>query len=288
MLQPLRFARLRCVPGSGNFSRTPEAFPDRAAASRGAPAPFQGACCMGRGKKAKRKAREKQLEEARRLAALQKKRELSAAGIEQRERGWRKRGINYNQGAPGDTARAVHMQPALGAHCLQADVIVSPKNQGIRATCGVWACGLTHVEPSPWSWRRACGLRDLSSLAGQITAVRAVAAALDTALAQPRCIIGSRLLNPPNPQLVVHAQRWPLSTGLLRASSTRARRQRAPRTSARSSARSPSKRWRAAAARCESRVQGLGTPLADMCQAPTLDLEPPCAASHAIACIRAA
>ena len=55
---------------------------------------------MGRGKKAKRKAREKQLEEARRLAALQKKRELSAAGIEQRERGWRKRGINYNQGAP--------------------------------------------------------------------------------------------------------------------------------------------------------------------------------------------
>lgn len=33
------------------------------------------------GKKAKRKAREKQLEEARRLAALQKRRELSAAGI---------------------------------------------------------------------------------------------------------------------------------------------------------------------------------------------------------------
>ena len=35
-----------------------------------------------RGKKAKRKAREKQLEEARRLASLQKKRELRAAGIE--------------------------------------------------------------------------------------------------------------------------------------------------------------------------------------------------------------
>jgi hypothetical protein len=33
-----------------------------------------------RGKKAKRKAREKQLEEARRLASLQKKRELKAAG----------------------------------------------------------------------------------------------------------------------------------------------------------------------------------------------------------------
>ena len=35
-----------------------------------------------RGKKAKRKAREKQLEEARRLAALQKKRELKSAGID--------------------------------------------------------------------------------------------------------------------------------------------------------------------------------------------------------------
>ena len=34
-----------------------------------------------RGKKAKRKAREAQLDEARRLASLQKKRELKAAGI---------------------------------------------------------------------------------------------------------------------------------------------------------------------------------------------------------------
>lgn len=34
-----------------------------------------------RGKKAKRKAREKQLEEARRLAAMQKKRELKARGV---------------------------------------------------------------------------------------------------------------------------------------------------------------------------------------------------------------
>ena len=40
-----------------------------------------------KGKKAKRKAREKQLEEARRLATLQKKRELKAAGIEFRHRG---------------------------------------------------------------------------------------------------------------------------------------------------------------------------------------------------------
>lgn len=49
-----------------------------------------------RGKKAKRKAREKQLEEARRLASLQKKRELKAAGIEMREMRRKGRGINYN------------------------------------------------------------------------------------------------------------------------------------------------------------------------------------------------
>merc|ERR1712162_80514 len=36
-----------------------------------------------RGKKAKRKAREAQLEEAKRLAALQKRREMRAAGIEE-------------------------------------------------------------------------------------------------------------------------------------------------------------------------------------------------------------
>ena len=49
-----------------------------------------------RGKKAKRKAREKQLEEARRLASLQKRRELKAAGIAQRGGGRRVMGIDYN------------------------------------------------------------------------------------------------------------------------------------------------------------------------------------------------
>lgn len=48
-----------------------------------------------RGKKAKRKAREKQLEEARRLAMLQKKRELKAAGIEQKYKD-RRRGVDYS------------------------------------------------------------------------------------------------------------------------------------------------------------------------------------------------
>uniref|UniRef100_A0A7S0WNZ6 Uncharacterized protein n=1 Tax=Chlamydomonas leiostraca TaxID=1034604 RepID=A0A7S0WNZ6_9CHLO len=49
-----------------------------------------------RGKKAKRKARERQMEEARRLASLQKKRELKAAGIEQTGRNKRKGAIDYS------------------------------------------------------------------------------------------------------------------------------------------------------------------------------------------------
>eukprot|EP00252_Welwitschia_mirabilis_P026273 TRINITY_DN853_c0_g3_i1.p1 TRINITY_DN853_c0_g3~~TRINITY_DN853_c0_g3_i1.p1 ORF type:complete len:1058 (-),score=318.66 TRINITY_DN853_c0_g3_i1:523-3696(-) len=53
-----------------------------------------------RGKKAKRKAREKQLEEARRLASLQKRRELKAAGIEGKQRKRKRRGIDYNAEIP--------------------------------------------------------------------------------------------------------------------------------------------------------------------------------------------
>ena len=52
------------------------------------------------GKKAKRKAREKQLEEARRLVSLQKKRELRAAGIEVRKYRRRQRGVDYNEEIP--------------------------------------------------------------------------------------------------------------------------------------------------------------------------------------------
>ncbi|PAN37514.1 hypothetical protein PAHAL_7G109700 [Panicum hallii] len=53
-----------------------------------------------RGKKAKRKAREKQLEEARRLASLQKRRELKAAGIDTRQRKRKRKGIDYNAEIP--------------------------------------------------------------------------------------------------------------------------------------------------------------------------------------------
>ncbi|KAI1316796.1 Pre-mRNA-splicing factor cef1 [Mortierella claussenii] len=51
------------------------------------------------GKKAKRKARERQLEEARRLTTLQKKRELKAAGIELKSRK-KKKGMDYNADIP--------------------------------------------------------------------------------------------------------------------------------------------------------------------------------------------
>ena len=61
-----------------------------------------------RGKKAKRKAREKQLEAARRLAQLQKKRELRAAGIDMKERAKRRRGIDYNKEV------AFEKKPAMG------------------------------------------------------------------------------------------------------------------------------------------------------------------------------
>ncbi|XP_023618067.1 cell division cycle 5-like protein isoform X2 [Myotis lucifugus] len=60
------------------------------------------------GKKAKRKAREKQLEEARRLAALQKRRELRAAGIEIQKKRKKKRGVDYNAEIPFEK------KPALG------------------------------------------------------------------------------------------------------------------------------------------------------------------------------
>lgn len=60
------------------------------------------------GKKAKRKAREKSLEEARRLASLQKRRELRAAGIDTFNRKKRKRGVDYNAEIP------FQKKPAIG------------------------------------------------------------------------------------------------------------------------------------------------------------------------------
>merc|ERR1712083_873669 len=50
-----------------------------------------------RGKKAKRKAREKQMEEARRLAQLQKKRELKSAGIDLAPKWKSRKAMDYNK-----------------------------------------------------------------------------------------------------------------------------------------------------------------------------------------------
>ncbi|XP_022909189.2 cell division cycle 5-like protein [Onthophagus taurus] len=69
------------------------------------------------GKKAKRKAREKQLEEARRLAALQKRRELRAAGIEVSSRRKKKRGVDYNAEIP------FAKKPALGFYDTSKEII---------------------------------------------------------------------------------------------------------------------------------------------------------------------
>uniref|UniRef100_T1J4B6 Exosome complex component 10 homolog n=1 Tax=Strigamia maritima TaxID=126957 RepID=T1J4B6_STRMM len=68
------------------------------------------------GKKAKRKAREKQLEEARRLAALQKRRELRAAGIMLHPRRKRKRGVDYNDEVP------FQKKPAPGFYDTSAEI----------------------------------------------------------------------------------------------------------------------------------------------------------------------
>ncbi|EGW04351.1 Cell division cycle 5-related protein [Cricetulus griseus] len=60
-----------------------------------------GACLANTpGKKAKRKAKEKQLEEARRLGVLHKRQELRAAGIEIQKKRKKKRGVDYNAEIP--------------------------------------------------------------------------------------------------------------------------------------------------------------------------------------------
>jgi len=75
------------------------------------------------GKKAKRKAREKQLEEARRLASLQKRRELRAAGIGGGRRWVRKGQIDYNKEIPFEK------RPAVGFYDTSDEKYVGEKMQ---------------------------------------------------------------------------------------------------------------------------------------------------------------
>lgn len=68
-----------------------------------------------KGKKAKRKAREKHLEEARRLAQLQKIRELKAAGIENAIRKKKYNGIDYNKEIP------FYHIPSIGSYDIEEE-----------------------------------------------------------------------------------------------------------------------------------------------------------------------
>ncbi|KAF8876028.1 Cc.Cdc5 protein [Gymnopilus junonius] len=80
------------------------------------------------GKKAKRKARERQLEEARRLAVLQKKRELKAAGIIMRHK-TKKKGMDYNADIPFEKKAAPGFYDTSEE---QARVAVAPVGQTLR------------------------------------------------------------------------------------------------------------------------------------------------------------
>jgi pre-mRNA-splicing factor CDC5/CEF1 len=71
------------------------------------------------GKKAKRKAREKLLDEARRVAALQKRREMQAAGLTGPS-GLRVRGLNYNVEIPFERA------PVPGFHDTAEELVRKP------------------------------------------------------------------------------------------------------------------------------------------------------------------
>ncbi|XP_031623227.1 cell division cycle 5-like protein [Contarinia nasturtii] len=72
------------------------------------------------GKKAKRKAREKQLEEARRLASLQKRRELRAAGIGGGNRR-RIKGIDYNSEIPFEKTPAAGFYDTSEEHVQKVE-----------------------------------------------------------------------------------------------------------------------------------------------------------------------
>ncbi|KAF5331050.1 hypothetical protein D9619_005704 [Psilocybe cf. subviscida] len=80
------------------------------------------------GKKAKRKARERQLEEARRLAVLQKKRELKAAGIIMRHK-TKKKGMDYNADIPFEKKAAAGFYDTSEE---QARVAAAPVGQTLR------------------------------------------------------------------------------------------------------------------------------------------------------------
>jgi len=85
-----------------------------------------------RGKKAKRKAREKQLEESRRIAALQKRRELKSAGIELSSRNRKEHGIDYGNEIPFQKAAPASFFDTTGEDAAAEAAI--QQCDGFRAT----------------------------------------------------------------------------------------------------------------------------------------------------------
>ncbi|CAL8087506.1 unnamed protein product [Orchesella dallaii] len=81
------------------------------------------------GKKAKRKAREKQLEEARRLASLQKRRELRMAGIDVRLRKPNRRVIDYNREIPFEKVPAPGFRNTVGEVFIAKDPVFERMRQ---------------------------------------------------------------------------------------------------------------------------------------------------------------
>jgi pre-mRNA-splicing factor CDC5/CEF1 len=79
------------------------------------------------GKKAKRKAREKQLEESRRLAALQKRRELKAAGMDVRVHK-KIKGMDYNADIP------LERKPTPGVYDTKDELGRQPRSIPFRRT----------------------------------------------------------------------------------------------------------------------------------------------------------
>ena len=77
------------------------------------------------GKKAKRKARERQLDDSRRLAILQKRRELKAAGINTRLEFRRRGDMDYNADVPFE------IKPAAGFYDTTEEDIRGRKEQGM-------------------------------------------------------------------------------------------------------------------------------------------------------------
>jgi pre-mRNA-splicing factor CDC5/CEF1 len=77
------------------------------------------------GKKAKRKARERQLDDSRRLAVLQKRRELKAAGINTRLEFRRKGEMDYNADVPFE------IKPAVGFYDTTEEEVRGRREQGM-------------------------------------------------------------------------------------------------------------------------------------------------------------